>query len=132
MIRLRTAAAWFATLAFVASGVAAPDDAKIIFPGASAPASATAAGGGLGNVTLLVGVALAALGTWLVWRARQNAPVGRDLRALSIQETRSLGNRQFLVVASYDDKKFLLGVCPGQINFLAPLDDSSSSGKKSS
>ena len=132
MTRARPAAAWFAALAFVSCAVAAPDEAKIIFPGAAAPAGATAVGGGLGSVTLLVGLALAALGTWLVWRARNGAPVGRDLRALSIQETRSLGNRQFLVVASYDDKKFLLGVCPGQINFLAPLDGTATGDKKSS
>ena len=132
MRHLRPLAAWFAVLAFASWAAAAPDDAKIIYPGAGAPASATTSGGGLGNVTLLVGVALAAVGTWLVWRARQNAPAGRELQALSIQETRSLGNRQYLVVAAYADKKFLLGVCPGQINFLAPLDDSSSAGKKSS
>ena len=110
---------------------AAPDDAKIIFPGAASAASSATTGGGLGSVTLLVGLALAGLGTWLVWRARNGAPVGRDLRTLAIHETRSLGNRQFLVVASYEDKKFLLGVCPGRIDLLVPLGESST-GEKSS
>ena len=43
-----------------------------------------------------------------------------------VEETRALGNRQYLVVASYEGKKFLLGVCPGQINLLSPLGDESS------
>ena len=53
---------------------------------------------------------------------------GAGLRAdrrLAIAETRSLGNRQYLVVAAYDGRKFLLGVCPGRIEMLAPLDGGS-------
>jgi flagellar protein FliO/FliZ len=46
-------------------------------------------------------------------------------RKLAIAETKSLGNRQYLVVASYEDKKFLLSVCPGRIELLTPLDGSS-------
>jgi flagellar protein FliO/FliZ len=113
----------FSSAAFAATpaAVTAVDDAKVFVPGTSSPANATATGPGLGSVTLFVGLALAAVGTWLVWRGRNGAPVGRDLRQLAIQETRSLGNRQFLVVASYQDKKFLLGVCPGRIEMLAPL-----------
>jgi flagellar protein FliO/FliZ len=42
-------------------------------------------------------------------------------RRLNIAETRMLGNRQFLIVAEYDDKKILLGVCPGRIDYLCPL-----------
>jgi flagellar protein FliO/FliZ len=127
---LRALAACLAACLFVSRAAAAPDDSKIIFPGAAAVASSTAAGGGLGSVTLLVGLALAGVGTWLVWRARNGTPVGRDARTLAIHETRSLGNRQFLVVASYEDKKFLLGVCPGRIDLLVPLDESST-GEKS-
>ena len=52
---------------------------------------------------------------------RTGAPLSRDARQLAIQETRSLGNRQYLVVASYEDKKFLLGVTPGRIEMLTPL-----------
>ena len=37
-------------------------------------------------------------------------------------ETRPLGNRQYLVVAAYDEKRYLLGVCPGRIELLAPLE----------
>jgi flagellar protein FliO/FliZ len=46
------------------------------------------------------------------------------MRALAVDETRSLGNRQYLVVASYEGKKFLLGVCPGRIEMLSALDGS--------
>ena len=42
----------------------------------------------------------------------------KGVRRLNISETRMLGNRQFLVVAEYDDKKMLLGVCPGRIDYL--------------
>ena len=48
-------------------------------------------------------------------------PAKSDLRSLAVEETRSLGNRQYLVVASYEGKKFLLGVCPGRINLLSAL-----------
>jgi flagellar protein FliO/FliZ len=62
------------------------------------------------------------VGGWLVWRNRRSTASGRTSSALAVEETRPLGNRQYLVVASYEGRKFLLGVCPGQINMLAPLD----------
>ena len=42
-------------------------------------------------------------------------------RKLQISETRMLGNRQFLVVAEYEGRKMLLGVCPGRIDYLSTL-----------
>ena len=42
-------------------------------------------------------------------------------RKLEISETRMLGNRQFLVVADYEDRKILIGVCPGRIDYLCTL-----------
>ncbi|MCE9612523.1 MAG: flagellar biosynthetic protein FliO [Chthoniobacter sp.] len=42
-------------------------------------------------------------------------------RKLNISETRMLGNRQFLVVAQYEDRRVLLGVCPGRIDYLCSL-----------
>ena len=42
-------------------------------------------------------------------------------RKLVISETRMLGNRQFLVVAEYEEKKLLIGVCPGRIDYLCAL-----------
>ena len=76
-------------------------------------------------MSLVLGVALAGAGGWLVWRNRRGTPIGRDMRVLAIDETRSLGNRQYLVVASYEGKKFLIGVCPGRIDMLSALDGSS-------
>lgn len=42
-------------------------------------------------------------------------------RKLQIAETRMLGSRQFLVVAEYEDRKMLIGVCPGRIDYLCTL-----------
>lgn len=103
----------------------AADDNTIITPGSGrADAPAKAAGASFNSLTLVLGIALAGVGAWMVWRNRRGAPVGRDLDALALEETRSLGNRQYLVVASYEGKKFLIGVCPGRIDMLAPLDGS--------
>jgi flagellar protein FliO/FliZ len=108
--------------ATLASATLAADDNKILYPASGATASAPA-GGGFGSMSLILGAALAAVGVWLVWRGRRNSPRAAGGSALAIEETRSLGNRQYLVVASYENKKFLLGVCPGRIDHLAPLHD---------
>lgn len=110
-----------------AASANAADDDKVIFPGSS-PKSETISvpkSGGLNTVTLLVALALAGAGGWMVWRNRRNTGGARGAQALAVEETRALGNRQYLVVASYEGKKFLLGVCPGQINLLSPLENSS-------
>ena len=105
-----------------ASSAAAADDDKIIYPGAAkAEAPATPAKSRFNSMSLILGLGLAGVGGWLVWRNRRSAPGSRELRSLAIDETRSLGNRQYLVVASYEGKKFLLGVCPGRIDMLSPL-----------
>jgi flagellar protein FliO/FliZ len=118
-----------AAFALLAVAAFAADDNKVIFPagGSSGISPSASAGGSLGNVTLVIGLVLAAVGGWFVWRGRNAAPLGRDARQLTLSETRSLGNRQFLVVATFEDKKFLLGVCPGRIDLIAPLHDSSAS-----
>jgi flagellar protein FliO/FliZ len=111
--------------AFCGAAAFAADDNQVIYPGSSGKSqTATApATGGLNTVTLVLGVALAGAGGWMVWRNRRGVPVGRDTHALTIQETRSLGNRQYIVVASYEQKKFLLGVCQGSIQLLSALPD---------
>lgn len=114
-------------LAVVAVGflgsVRAADETQVIYPrgtsGAEAPASK--AGEGFGFVTVLGVVLLAGAGGWMLWRGRKVSVGGKDQRLLAIDETRPLGNRQYLVVASYEGKKFLLGVCPGRIDLLASL-----------
>ena len=58
------------------------------------------------------------------WGIFQAKPKGE--RKLQIIENRMLGNRQFLIVAEYENRKVLLGVCPGQINYLCTLSESDS------
>ena len=108
----------------------AADDTTVFTPGASkAEPPVKSASASLSSMSLFFGVLLAGAGGWMVWRNRRGTPVGRDVRALAIDETRSLGNRQYLVVASYEGKKFLIGVCPGRIDLLSPLDGSASPQK---
>lgn len=45
----------------------------------------------------------------------------KGMRKLNVAETRMLGNRQFLVVAEYEGRKLLLGVCPGRIELISEL-----------
>ncbi len=109
----------------IGAAVRAADESRVIFPGNGSPADTVpvaTASGSLHSMSLFLGLALAGAGGWMVWRNRQGKPVGREMRALLIDETRTLGNRQYLVVASYEGKKFLLGVCPGRIDLLSPLD----------
>ncbi|MEO7413557.1 MAG: flagellar biosynthetic protein FliO [Opitutaceae bacterium] len=107
---------------FQARGLAA-DESQILFPrgtpGAEAPPPKR--DGGFGAVSVLGVVLLAGVGGWMLWRGRKVKLGGRDNRLLAIDETRPLGNRQYLVVASYEGKKLLLGVCPGRIDLLASL-----------
>ncbi len=98
----------------------AADENQILHP-ASPAAPGVPVGGGLGSLSLIVGLVLASIGAWLLWRGRRATPRTTDGRALVIEETRPLGNRQYLVVAGYENRKFLLGVCPGRIEMLATL-----------
>lgn len=74
---------------------------------------------------VLVGFGAAGFWWWQRRRAAQG-PLGKSA-GLFVEQSRSLGNRQFLVVASCDGRRFLLGVAPGQINSLAELDRASDS-----
>lgn len=79
--------------------------------------------GGNGSVIivlflLLVGVSFA---VWLFLK-RGGFPRIKNGEHLEILETRALGGRQFIVVAKHHDQKFLLGVCPGRIDYLCSLE----------
>jgi flagellar protein FliO/FliZ len=105
---------------------AQPKADPVIYPrgSAAADAPASAASGGSNASLILAGVLLAGAGGWWLWLKRRDGlrgPGGKTTR-LNIAESRSLGSRQYLVVADYDGKKFLLGVCPGSIELLTPLD----------
>ena len=79
--------------------------------------------GGSRGYILVIALLLAAAGAWVLIQRRQGALIiSRGPRKLQLEETRPLGNRQYLVVADYDGKKFLLGVTTGQIQMLARLD----------
>ncbi len=73
---------------------------------------------------LVLAGALGAGGLWVLYR-RRKAELGRvgGGRAIVVEETRSLGNRQYLVIAACDGRRFLLGVTPGRIELVAPLDE---------
>jgi flagellar protein FliO/FliZ len=110
--------------AIAAASCAGADDAKAAYlAGAAAlPASAAAGDPGMGSITVVGAFVLAGVGGWLLLRGRKLQLPGRSVRKLAIDETRSLGSRQYLVVASYEGRKLLLGVCPGRIDLITPLD----------
>jgi flagellar protein FliO/FliZ len=110
-------------LSVPAPRAAAADDHPDAYYGASHAAEAPyRPGSSMGPATAVAVLCLAGAGAWLLVRGRKIQLPGRSPRRLSIDETRSLGSRQYLVVASYDGKKLLLGVCPGRIDLLTALD----------
>jgi len=117
-----------ASFAFLLSCAVLSAEAKdpVIYPRGSAPADAPASAGKEGaNSSLYLAVALlAGAGGWWLWLKRRSGVRGGLAGGshLTIAESKSLGSRQYLVVADYAGKKFLLGVCPGSIELLTPLD----------
>lgn len=127
--RLRYPAIWL----LASARVLGAEEGAVIYPNGSPAAAAGSGaqlGAALGPLTLVVALLLAAAGGWVLWRQRRHRVAGRDGRLLAVDETRALGNRQYLVVASYDGKKFLLGVCPGRIELLSPLGEGAADGKR--
>ncbi len=130
--RLRYFAAAFIvtiTLASLAGGETpaklAPD--AVLYPRES-PAGESSPGGEISSrssspTLVFAGVILLATGAWLWWKFRVG-PAGLMARApsqLAIEETRALGNRQFLLVVSHEKRRFMLGVCPGRLEMLTEL-----------
>jgi flagellar protein FliO/FliZ len=99
----------------------------VIYPQGAGPARTepmpSTSGGSRAWLLVLAG-ALGAGGLWVLYR-RRKAELGRvgGGRAIVVEETRSLGNRQYLVIAACDGRRFLLGVTPGRIELVAPLDE---------
>lgn len=75
----------------------------------------------LGYLTLF-----AALAAVAVYFAKYGLPFAKKTnrveRKLQVLEMRPLGNRQFLLVVAYEETRILLGVTPGKIDYLCPLD----------
>ena len=115
--------------AFAEPTAPAPAPDTVIYPKGSAERPAgedtvQPASRGSGNTWLAIALLIGLAGGWLVIKRR--AGVGgvlgnRPNQKLQLEETRSLGNRQYLVVASYEGRKYLLGVTPGHIEMLTPL-----------
>ena len=127
--RLRILSALFLGVCFHAKAQTT-DESQVIFPKGTpgAEVSTPKSGAGFGAVSVLGVALLAGAGGWMLWRNRKVSVGGREQRLLAIDETRPLGNRQYLVVASCEGKKLLLGVCPGRIDLLTHL---SGGGEKS-
>jgi len=118
---MRRRLTWLAAGLLSAARLAAD---TVLYP--RTPAAEHLPAGAPGSVSLTTSLLVILVGIgagWLLWRRLRsvNRTTG-GARQLAIAETRSLGNRQFLVVATYGEKKFLLGVCPGRVDLLAPLD----------
>ena len=74
----------------------------------------------LGYLTFFAALAGAAL-----YFVKFGLPLRKGLasdRKLQVLETRPLGNKQYLLVVGYEDTRMLLGVTPGKIDYLCPLD----------
>lgn len=127
--RLAIAACALAALSLAAFAQEKPKESDIIRPrnavSGDAPATSATKSGDSNYVLIVLAAGAAAAGGWMLWRQRRSPGgiAGRDARKLTIAESRSLGNRQYLVVADYEGKKFLLGVCPGSISLLKSLDE---------
>jgi flagellar protein FliO/FliZ len=135
---LRFFAIGIAALFLASAGVAAELAADHVIVPKAAPEKAEVAeraASNSGPLTFVAVIALGCAGGWMLWRGRSGALAGlrggvRAPRNLVVEETRSLGNRQYLVVASYQDKKFLLGVCQGRIDLLSPLHEGGTAPEK--
>ncbi len=112
-----------------AASLAADGQGNYLPGNPSAPVSPIHGDPGMGAVTVIGTMVLAGAGGWLLLRGRKLPFPGRVVKKLSIDETRSLGSRQYLVVASYEGKKMLLGVCPGRIDLLTPLNSQDAAPK---
>ena len=71
-----------------------------------------------------VAAVFAGAGFYLLRRGQLGRRPGAEVhQRLVLEETRALGNKQFLAVAAYGEKRLLLSVCPGRIDFLCRLDE---------
>lgn len=78
-------------------------------------------GGGYAMVMLLLLLLLALLVAVFVFFKKMGLPHMKKGGELELLETRPLGGRQFIVVGQYRGERFLLGVCPGKVDFLCRL-----------
>lgn len=86
-------------------------------------------GGGYTALMLLLLLMLSLLVGVFIFFKKMGLPNIKKTGELELLETRPLGGRQFIVVGRYRGERFLLGICPGRIDFLCRLksDDSEAS-----
>ena len=97
---------------------------EIIVPTAVTPNSAPVSSGSGVQLAIYLCLLVALLGAGSYFLKNGFGvlqPKSKGARKLTVAETRMLGNRQFLVVAEYEGRKMLLGVCPGRIELLSEL-----------
>lgn len=107
----------------------AQETQSVFFGGGSAAASSASAAPQANGISLLgyILTILVLLAAGLAVLFRGNFPMAfaagsKAVRKLHIEETKSVGHRQYLLVAEYEGRRFLLGVCPGRIDYLSGLD----------
>jgi len=96
----------------------------VLYPAGSPAAPGTAPisdRSGAGSTWVFTVLVIGAAAGFWYWRYRGGSPL-RKHGLIAIEDTRPLGNRQFLVVASCDGRRFLLGVAAGNIQLLSALD----------
>ncbi len=101
------------------------DGDRILYPSDSRSSANSTDGkstSGVGPVWAFVLVVGLGAGAFWAWRRRNPVAAVRRRGGIVIEDTRALGNRQFLVVAGVDGRRFLLGVAPGNIRMLSRLD----------
>lgn len=84
-------------------------------------------GSGVGMVVTILGYLIIVGGlcvaAWYLFkRGVIRKPFSSSEGKLKVAESRMLGNRQYIMVVEYEDKKILLGVGPGKIDYLTSLD----------
>lgn len=88
---------------------------------------AIGSGPSLSPIIFVLVLLLCVLAIVFIYLRRNGLQRIRKTGELDILETRPLGGRQFLLVARVGQEKFLLGVCPGRIDYLCPLNTDSDS-----
>lgn len=74
----------------------------------------------LGYLIILGGLGVV---VWFLFkRGVIRKPFSSSEGKLKVAESRMLGNRQYIMVVEYEEKKILLGVGPGKIDYLTSLD----------
>lgn len=116
--------------AFIAAGLSGVLYADVVASGGTSSAGGAATtisgGGGISLLGYLLTIlVLAGAGITVLVRGGISGGfrgMAKGPRKLNVEETRALGHRQYLVVAEYEGRRFLLGVCPGSIEYLSGLD----------